>query len=223
MRKLNIKGLVIVTSLTVVLTGCSNQATLPNNDYKEEIVFEERVEDIVQNPSYDYGNNIITNEENNNEVYEENVETLSYFEDAKEELRRLGANEDYQKIKTKGKEYFVTGIDFIFFDEPINGIYFSDLTTDLKVYAIEEMIKIDRAIMEYHPYYKEEISAKYSIAAEFLDTQYLSVLDKIKDYLGEENYNAIGNIKDKLKDSASDAYEDASSFIKKFYNDWKNK
>lgn len=218
MRKLKLKEIVIVTSLSVILTGCANQAQIPDNNYQNKIVLEESIEDIVSSEP------IIERPQNNNQnIVEEEIQELSYFEDAKEDLRRLAASDEYQKIKTKGKEYFIKGIDFIFFDEPINGIYFSDLTTEMKIYAIEEMIKIDRAIMEYHPYYKEEISEKYNVAAEFLDTQYLNVLDKIKEYLGEENYNAIGDIKDKVADSAANAYEDATSYIKKFYNDWKNK
>lgn len=213
MRKLRLKEIVIVTSLSVILTGCANQTQIPYNNHQNEIILEESINDIISSRP------VIEMPQSNNQ----NTQELSFFEDAKAELKRLSEDENYQKIKTKGKEYFVTGIDFIFFDKPINGMYFSDLTTEMKIYTIEEMIKIDNAIMEYHPTYKEEISEKYNIAATFLNTKYLSVLDKVKEYLGEENYNAIGDIKDKVTDSAVDAYEDATSYIKKYYDEWKNK
>ena len=48
-------------------------------------------------------------------------------------------------------------------------------------------------------------------------------LDKIKEFLGEENFEAIGAAKDELKDSVSETFEQTSSYVKKKYNEWKNK
>lgn len=217
MRKLKLKEIVIVTSLSVILTGCSAQkAEQPNNFQNNDVVINQTISKNEYSSVFEdtYGSSF-------EDTYE--TEELTYFENAKEELRKLSANEDYQKIKSKGKEYFVTGIDFIFFDKPINGMYFKDLSTEMKIYTIEEMNKIDRAIMEYHPYYKEEISSKYNIAAGFLSEQYLNVLEDIKEYLGEDNVNAIEDIKDKVTDSAKDVVDDAKTYIIDYYNTWKNK
>lgn len=217
MRKLKLKEIVIVTSLSVILTGCSAQKVeQPNNFPNNDVVINQTISKNEYSSVFEdtYGSSF-------EDTYE--TEELTYFENAKDELRKLSANEDYQKIKSKGKEYFVTGIDFIFFDKPINGMYFKDLSTEMKIYTIEEMNKIDRAIMEYHPYYKEEISSKYNIAAGFLSEQYLNVLEDIKEYLGEDNVNAIEDIKDKVTDSAKDVVDDAKTYIIDYYNTWKNK
>ena len=212
MRNLNLKGVVIATAVTVFIAG---------HIYLDKIE-EKNHNEYVNNAQ----NQIVTQQE----LYDNHTfptrtaeKEVTYFEDAKDKLKELASKDNVEEIKTKGKEYIITGIDFIFYNQPINGIYFNDLTDDAKKSVIKSLKSIDSAIVEYYPNYKEEISSKYTTAAAFIDEKYIYSLDKIKEFLGEENFEAIGNAKDELKESTKDTFEETSSYVKKKYNEWKNK
>lgn len=149
------------------------------------------------------------------------VSNFTYFEDAKTTLRNYANREQWENFKTTGKNYLVTGIDFIFYDKPINGVYFSQLSSSAKKSVIRALANIDTAIMEYYPDYKEEISSKYNLAANYLDTKYLATLDSIKQYLGEEQYNNISNGINDTKDKIGEGYKKGSSLIKEKYEQWR--
>lgn len=213
MRKLNLKSVVIVTAVTAFIAGhvyLDKIEEKNHNDY----VNNTQNQITTQQELYD-NHDFPTREENKNEV--------TYFDEAKETLKELASKDNVEEIKTKGKEYIITGIDFIFYNQPINGIYFNDLTDSAKKSVVKTLKSIDSAIIEYYPDYKEEISSKYTAAVVFLDEKYIYSLDKIKEFLGEENFEAIGNAKDKIKENVADTFEETSSYVKKKYNEWKNK
>ena len=116
MRKLNIKGAVIVTAVAVFIAGH---------------VYTDKMEQKAAN---EYINNAQQQMTQQQEIYnnhefptrEKKEEKLTYFDNAKEELKELVKKDNIDKIKSKGKEYITTGIDFIFYDKAINGIYFND-------------------------------------------------------------------------------------------------
>lgn len=214
MRKLNLKGAVIVTAVAVFVAGhiyIDKMNEKNHNDYTQNV--EHKI--TAQQEIYE-------NHEFPNRVEKEETK-VTYFDNAKEELKELAKKDDINKIKSKGKEYIITGIDFIFYDKPINGVYFNDLTNDAKKSVIKSLKSIDSAIMEYYPEYKEDISSKYQTAIVFLDEKYIYTLDKIKEFLGEETFEEIGNTKDEIKDSISEGFDEASSYVKRKYNEWKNK
>lgn len=213
MRKLNLKSVVIVTAVTAFIAGhvyLDKIKEKNHNDY----VNNTQNQIITQQEVYD-NHDFPTRSENKNEV--------TYFDEAKETLKALASKDNVEEIKTKGKEYIITGIDFIFYNQPINGIYFNDLTDSAKKSVVKTLKNIDTAIIEYYPDYKEEISSKYTAAVVFLDEKYIYSLDKIKEFLGEENFEAVGNAKDEIKENVADTFEETSSYIKKKYNEWKNK
>ncbi len=239
MRKLKLRGIAVVTALTIILTGC--QAKQENNVSQEEhntsvieqVETTELTENVVvettpeikeettyptESPTTSETEEVITADEST-----QTIENFTFFEDAKNEIINYIESEEYQKIKEKGKYYITTGIDFIFFDQPINGIYFDQMTEELKKDVIRDVKSLDEAIMAYYPDYKEDISSKYQIAAEFVSEQYLNVMDAIKKYLGEENYNAVGEIKDQIKEDIGTKTEEGIGYIKDLYNNWKNK
>lgn len=150
-------------------------------------------------------------------------EEFTFFEDAKREITSYIESEDFENLKAQGKYYVTTGIDFIFYDEPINGVYYQDLKEDAKTAILNDVHIIDEAIMAYFPTYKETISSKYQVAADFLSEKYLDVMDAIRNYLGDENYEAVGEIKDQVIGDLSDAKDNALSFIKDKYENWRNR
>ena len=72
------------------------------------------------------------------------------------------------------------------------------------------------------PDYKENIGEKYEIVKDFTTNIYYTSLDKIKEAIGEEDYNKIKEIKDSAKEKISDGIEDAKQYIIKKYEDFRN-
>lgn len=215
MAKRKVIGTVCAIALVAVLAarcGVDKVAKDQYNEYKENLDNTIRNEQVYE----DYQTN-----QNETPIVSQTQE-FTYFEDAKTTMRTIAESEDWEKLKTTGKNYVVTGIDFIFYDQPINGVYFSELSASAKRNVMVALINIDSAIMEYYPNYKEEISAKYSVAASYLDTKYLYTLDQIKEYLGEEDFNKIQQGINGAKDNISEGYQKGSQFIKDKYESWRN-
>lgn len=223
MKKLKLKGIVVVTALSIFLTGCQTKQSIevtkeePNSSITETIEQPSQTEiTIIEQPE----------ETQIVETKPEETQTLdnfTFFKDAKQEIISYIESEEFENLKEKGKYYVTTGIDFIFFDQPINGIYFNEMTTELKKDILRDVNSLDEAIMAYYPDYKEDISSKYQVASEFINEKYLDIMDAIKEYLGEENYNAVGEIKDQIKEDVSNKTEEGIEYIKDLYNSWKNK
>lgn len=228
MRKLNIKNIVVVTALTlsITLTGCNNreQKNTQNQYQSPTSSSYEEFQKVEESTNIEEETTIVTEppiSEDNQETKQQEI--LEYFESAKKEISDYIDSEEFEQLKTKGKYYVTTGIDFIFFDEPIKGLYFDDLTEDLKQDIIRDVKALDESIMAYYPDYKEGFQTKYQVASEFISEKYLGTLDAIKEYLGEENYNAIGEIKDQVKEDISNGTDKALTYIKDKYQEWKNK
>lgn len=73
----------------------------------------------------------------------------------------------------KAKNYFITIVDFIFYNKPINGVYFEDLTASAKLKVIGIALKVDGIIEKYYPQYKEGLSESYKNAKSKLIELYL--------------------------------------------------
>ena len=215
MAKRKVIGTVCAIALVAVLAarcGVDKVAKDQYNEYKENLDNTIRNEQVYE----DYQTN-----QNETPIVSQTQE-FTYFEDAKTTMRTIAESEDWEKLKTTGKNYVVTGIDFIFYDQPINGVYFSELSASAKRSVMVALMNIDSAIMEYYPNYKEEISAKYSVAAQYLNTKYLYTLDQIKEYLGETDFNKIQEGINNTKDNISEGYQKGSQFIKDKYESWRN-
>lgn len=64
------------------------------------------------------------------------------------------------KSSDKGtiKEGFIKIVDFLFYDEPINGVRFSELKDEAKIKIMKIALSIDSKIDSYFPGYKETLS-----------------------------------------------------------------
>ena len=87
---------------------------------------------------------------------------------------------------------------------------------------MNDIASLVQAVESYYPNYKETLSSKYQIAAEFVSSKYLEILDAIRNYLGEENYNAVGEIKDQIIGDISTKTDEAIEDIKELYKSWRN-
>lgn len=223
MNRNNFKTMTIatITSLSILLSGCAAHEPAKNNSIistNNDSVSEQKIESPASTKPKE--SSVSQQVESETPVSQE--KEFTFFKDAKQEISSYLDSEEYENLKEKGKYYVTTGIDFIFYNQPINGIYFTNLKEDAKKAIINDVKKIDEAIMAYYPNYKESIGAKYQVAAEFLSERYYDILDIIRDYLGDENYEAIGDIKDQILGDLSEKKDEAVGYIKDKYNDWKN-
>ena len=200
--KINKALIPIITSLVLVTTGCSNKTN--------EVIEDNTINQTTEN------NTSTTNEVENNEVQE----TFDNFTTEKNEISDLINKKNFEEAKEKGKEFFINGVDFIFYDKEYKGITFDDLKEEAKEETLNNLNIIDGWIMQLDPDYKETLQEKYKVLADFVNEKYLYVLDKIKEYLGEENYNAITDIKNKLKNDLSNFGNNLSDNIKNKASEW---
>lgn len=204
MKNLKIKKALIpiITSLVLVTTGCSNKTN--------EVIEDNTINQTTEN------NTNTTNEVENNETQE----TFDNFATEKNEISDLINKKNFEEAKEKGKELFINGVDFIFYDKEYKGITFDDLKEEAKEETLNNLNTIDGWIMQLDPDYKETLQEKYKVAADFVNEKYLYVLDKIKEYLGEENYAAITDIKNKLKNDLSNFGNNLGDNIKDKATEW---
>lgn len=149
------------------------------------------------------------------------VEEFDYFESEKEEIRELLESDQVEEVKEKGKEYFIKGVDFVFYGTEISGVTFDELTEEGKQQTIKNLEIIDGWIETIVPNYKENIEEKYLIVKDFLNDKYYVVLDSVRNYLGDENYEAVVEIKNQIKGDLSDTKDKVLAKIENWYQGFK--
>lgn len=93
-----------------------------------------------------------------------------------------------KKLGEKAKEYFISAVDFIFYDKDIKGVYFKDLTSSAKLKVISLTLKLDNLIEKHYPEYKENISSSYKNVKTKLVELYL---DKTSEYCAKEGNEKV--------------------------------
>lgn len=221
------KSILIACTSSFILTGCQTkeqthvstsyenvqeETTTQKNIESSSEIFIEETKEIIETSKETKNTTETTSSEETNE--EEII--FDNFQTEKEEIKEVIQSEDDTSIIQKGKDFFITAVDFIFYDAEYKGVTFDELTDEAKKQTYENLCTIDGWIMKITPTYKETISEKYTIVKDFLSDTGYKVLGKIKDYLGEENYAAIGDIKDQVMESI----KNTGQKIKEKANDW---
>ena len=162
----------------------------------------------------DQNSNDVNIKDNSDDNYNDSVtseeDVVNYFEKKYDEVN----NNSWDNVKDKAKEYFITIVDFIFYDGKIKGHTFNDLSSTAKLKIISIALKIDNKIEEYIPGYKETISSNgskiYNNVKEKLVTLYLDISTEIcKNY--ENGCNTAKEIFKDVKDNCKIGWD----FIKK--------
>lgn len=213
---LHLKQIAATLAVGFVLVGCSKENENLSVSSSSQI---NSTSTISSTPSSTAPSNL--EQENQEETLD--TEEFDYFDQAKKEIKELIESEQVEQAKEKGKEYFITGVDFIFYDKEINGVTFDDLTEEGKKVTLENLETIDGWIMEIAPDYKDKISEKYQVVKDFVSTTYYDVLESIKESLGEENYSAIQEKKNEIKDSITSTKDKALEKVSDWYQNFKNK
>lgn len=213
---LHLKQIAATLAVGFVLVGCSKENENLSVSSSSQI---NSTSTISSTPSSTASSNL--EQENQEETLD--TEEFDYFDQAKKEIKELIESEQVEQAKEKGKEYFITGIDFIFYDKEMNGVTFDDLTEEGKKVTLENLETIDGWIMEIAPDYKDKIGEKYQVVKDFVSTTYYDVLESIKESLGEENYSAIQEKKNEIKDSITSTKDKALEKVSEWYQNFKNK
>lgn len=207
--KINKKYLAVLLSTGVVfsLSACCDEKD-KNSTNLEGIVYENSSE----SEAFNLDSPIISNDDISSKE-----EEFDYFSSSLGEAEVMIEEENFDLLKNKVKEVFITGVDFIFFDKEIKGVKFSELTEEGKEITISNLSYLGDMVQEVIPGWREELSDKYRVASDFVSDIYLSSLDKIRNYLGDENYEALGNIKDQILGDIHGAYDNAKEHVKSWY------
>lgn len=214
MRKVRIftslKVLLLSGGVVLSCSGCgqsSNNLDMPSTSLNQESE-DSIVDDSLD--SYDTGQESLEDH------------SFDYFSSDLSSIEEFIQQERIEEAKSKIKDVFITGVDFIFYDEPIKGVYFDDLTAEGKEITMNSIDTIGDLGDEFVPNWREGLSEKYQVASEFVSDIYLGVLDKIKNYLGEENYNALGDIKDQVVGDLKDTTDNVKERVKSWYQEFKS-
>lgn len=249
--KYNNKLISLLTSSMLVLTCCSCTSNkMDTNVTSDTIKYSENTTSAIQNT--EQAVNVLTEEtatytevsqsesvtssimdtytEVSNDYTKEENMILEYFDSLGNEIKSYI---DSKELPEKGKAYFICCVDFLFFDEPINGVRFSELRDSVKQQLLENINSIDELICSKYPNYKEEISDKYSYiynkAGEIIKAGSNNIQDFSKEKLGEKKYNELNDSKDEFKEQIKEDFDDVSDLanegkekVKSWYQEFKN-
>mgnify|MGYP005782882979 CR=1 FL=1 len=116
-------------------------------------------------------NNNNTNSNSNSTVGSED-EVINYFKNLDNEL---DTSKNSSSITSSIKNGFVTIVDFLFYNEPIKGKTFSELSNSAKLSVLKLAVSIDQKVDSYFPGYKETLSDKYNNVKSKVVSKYLDI------------------------------------------------
>ena len=87
----------------------------------------------------------------------------------------LDTSKNSGSITSSIKNGFVTIVDFLFYNEPIKGKTFSELSNSAKLSVLKLAVSIDQKVDSYFPGYKETLSDKYNNVKSKVVSKYLDI------------------------------------------------
>ena len=160
MKKTNFSTIIVLLIGIIVGLSVALVTTIVLNNNKETIIID-NTKSVEENRNIEEKNTTGKNEEND-KVITKNKETKTNTS-IKEQENSTDPVEYFTNIskttdKNSLKEGFVKIVDFLFYDEPINGKKFSELKDSAKLKILEIAFSIDSKIDYYFPGYKETLS-----------------------------------------------------------------
>ena len=100
---------------------------------------------------------------------------------------------------------------------------FDELKDDQKEKVYQELQKLNNTISKYDPDYLDNLGERYQRLKGFGSLTLSKAKEKIKKTVGEDYYNAAGEVKDDIKDSVKDTGKVLKNVISDKYQNWRNK
>ena len=149
---------------------------------------------------------------------------VDYFSSLGNDVKSSYESFDFLDI---GKLYFITCVDFLFYDGSINGIRFSDMSDKARSQLICDICFIDDLICSKYPDYKEYISYGasdlYLRASDIIKSHSINVSDYSREKLGDETYYSLGMYKDLFIEQTSRDWDSFSEIVGDAYSFGKSK
>jgi len=164
---------------------------------------------IVGGIFYNNGKNITYADEINDDTtldnnYEEDTVkdqlVIDYYNNIYNDLQEAIKNADKDAIINKGKLIISNLIEFIFFDGDIMGVTFDELTDNTKKIIYTGFLVVDDLLTVYAPEYRDTLSDKYQTIINYIGPKFT----EIKEFIGEENIEKLGQIYESTKEVALD-------------------
>lgn len=160
------------TSTTEFSKTTTSTTTTTTNAFKEDIITTKKATTTTKKALKTTGvKKIVTTTENYSDVTSKDEIVLKTLQ---EHNNLVEVNKNNKSFKEKAKEFFTSGIDFIFYDEPIKGVYFKDLTNKANLKAVGLLLKLDTLIDNNYPDLKNDLSNKYQNVKNKLIELYLN-------------------------------------------------
>lgn len=197
LKKLIMAGTI---SFVLITTGCSNKEN--DTEIKNEVTTE------IEN------NNNTTNTTETTE----NNDIVNTFENKEEEIDSLIYTGGIDAANQVWSEFFIDAVDIIFYDKEYAGTKFSELNPEAQQECLNIINDLGNKMNEINPNWQEDLGTIKDSTA----STYYEILSYIEELIGTENYNNIKNIKDSLKEGASEIGNTLKNDASEWYQNYKN-
>jgi len=215
-----VKEIIVLVIVILCIFGCYIVETKDmNTNKKNKVVTNEKVEkkdNLIETTNTNDNTN--NSNDNTNVVVESDDQLVEYVENVELRVNDIvDKDEINEKDENILRNTFITLTDFIFYDGEIKGKKFSDLTESCKTKIIDIYTKIDNKIESKYPNYKENIKETskktYHNAVEKAKEVKENIVNKYKDYVGEESYNDTVDRYEEGKQNMKDVYDIYEPYI----------
>lgn len=162
----------------------------------------------INNTGDDYNNTKI----NNDQPTSTETDVITYFEETDKLIATYSKQPMTDNIKTKLKNSFTTIVDFLFYDKPIKGHTFKELTLSAKLKVCKIALSIDNKIDSYFPNYKDTIKNGFTSLKAKTVSLYLTLTSKACEVVGSTVCNQARSDFKNMKEILSIDWD----FIKEF-------
>lgn len=224
---LSIVSAILLLTTGILIGRLSSKKTFeeqhPNEVDKNEIKSDEKT-NTPDNDDNNNSNKDIPKKEDSTSLSSKDNLVISELNSSLNSINKNANDKDFSK---KAKATFISIVDFLFYDGTIKGVTFNELTEKGKTEVLKLANKIDTALEEKSPGYKETISATtskaYKKASQIIKDSANDINNFAKESLGDENYNSIIEAKDELLLYSKNALNFITGNGSKIINDTKNK
>lgn len=219
------KKIFFIILISFFLIGCQNKEVEPLKENQISDIENIQNPENLENPDVN-SKDIVNNEEVNPPLELENKEdtVVSYFEEVDRDIDVYLSDSKNTSLSDTIKNSLVTCIDFLFYEKPIKGIYFHDLTEETKEKLQNMILYMDEKIEKRFPNYKDSLEEKYQTIKK-KTTEYVDKADLyLEEKIGEEKYqqykDTVSKVWDITKDVGNDLLEEGKNVwgnIKSWY------
>ena len=223
-----------VTDTTTSRTTIEQTVTTPKTSTTTKVVSDTTNKKTTAKKTITTTKKVTTTKKTTTKKANADSEVISYVESASNYTANGNASDE--TFGQKAKRYFITVVDFIFYDGEIKGYKWDELTTSAKAKVVYYALKIDSKIDEKFPDYKNTISTKYNDIKAKLVAKYLDITNTIcsnSDYdkkhcdIVKQDFEllkkSVGITWDIVVDAFKYAYDKSASYLKTWYETFSGK